>query len=84
MKLPWFSSAKASKENTEPIQKNKKETTKKTYKLSSLPESLQKIVILIQHSEKEIKSLQKKLEVTSTAKKELEQQLSRKLNSIKE
>lgn len=84
MKLPWFSSGKSSKINTESIKKNEKFETKKTYNLSSLPENLQKIAILIQHTDKEIKYLQKKLEITSTARKELEQQLSRKLNSIKE
>ena len=84
MKLPWFSSEKSSKKNPETKQKNEKKETKKTYKLSSLPENLQKIAILIKKADKEIQNLQMKLQVTSKAKKELEKELSRELNSIKD
>ena len=84
MKFPWFSSEKASKKNTELIQKNEEKELKKTYKISSLPENLQKIAILIQQADNEIKYLNKKLEVNLIAKKELEKELSIKLNAIKE
>ena len=84
MKFPWFSSENSSKENTEPIQQNEKKELKKTYKLSSLPENLQKIALLIQQTDNEIKYLNNKLAVNLTAKKELEKQLSSKLNSIQE
>ncbi|WP_413678079.1 hypothetical protein [Prochlorococcus sp. MIT 0916] len=80
MKLPWFSSDKSTKKKTEPIQKSEKKGIKKSYKLSSLPEDLQRIVLIIQQTDKEIKSLKRKLEVNLTVKKELEKQLSIKLN----
>ena len=83
MKLPWFSSAKSSKKNNELVEISEKEKTKKTYELSSLPENLQRIVILIQFAEKERIHLQKQLDVTTTAKKQLEQQLFKELNEIK-
>jgi len=82
MKFPW-SSGKTSKKNIEPVQNNQKEELKKTYKLSSLPENLQKIAILIKQNDEEIKYLNKKLEVSLKAKKVLEEDLSRKLKSIK-
>ena len=84
MKLPWFSSDKSSKKKTSPIQKSEKKETQKSYKLSSLPENLQRIALLIQQTDKEIKYLNRKLEVNLTAKKELERQLSIKLNMMKE
>jgi len=84
MKLPWFSSGKSSEKKTTPMQKNEKKEIKKSYKLSSLPENLQRIALLIQQTDKEIQYLNKKLEVNMTAKKELEKQLSMKLNIIKE
>ena len=84
MKLPWFSSGKSSEKETTPMQKNEKKEIKKSYKISSLPENLQRIALLIQQTDKEIKYLNKKLDVNMTAKKELEKQLSMKLNTIKE
>ena len=84
MKFPWFSSEKPSKKTIEPKQKNQKKELNKTYKISSLPENLQKIAILIKKNEEEIKYLNKKLEVSLTVKKALEEDLSRKLNSIKD
>ena len=84
MKFPWSSSEKTSKNNTELIQKNEEKELKQTYKISSLPENLQKIARLIQQTDNEIKYLNKKLEVNLIAKKELEQNLSVKLNAIKE
>ena len=84
MKLPWFNSSKSSKKRSIPIQKSEKKETKKNYKLSELPENLQKIVLLIQQTDREIKYLNRKLEVNLTAKKELEKQLSIKLNLMKE
>tara|TARA_B100000700_G_C15026112_1_gene848224 strand:+ start:2382 stop:2636 length:255 start_codon:yes stop_codon:yes gene_type:complete len=84
MKLPWFSSGKSSKKILDNSKKKKNVEQKKTYKLSSLPENLQKIAFLIQHSEKEIRYLQKKLDVSLTAKKQLEQQLSKELKLIKD
>ena len=82
MKFPWFSSDKSSNEKIEPIQNNQKKELKKTYKLSSLPENLQKIAILINQNDEEIKYLNKKLEVSLRAKKLLEEDLSKKLKSI--
>tara|TARA_B100001029_G_C14753907_1_gene282290 strand:- start:235 stop:489 length:255 start_codon:yes stop_codon:yes gene_type:complete len=84
MKFPWSSSEKTSKKNTELIQKNEEKELKQTYKISSMPENLQKIAKLIQQTDNEIKYLNKKLEVNLIAKKELEQNLSVKLNAIKE
>ena len=84
MKLPWFSSEKSSQEKTEPIEQDKKSENKKTYKISTLPENLQKIAILIQQTDKEIAYLQKKLALLLTTKKELEKNLKGKLNSIKD
>ena len=84
MKFPWFSSEKSSKKNIQPIEKNQKKEVKKTYNLSSLPENLQKIVILIKQNDEEIKYLNKKLEVSLNAKKVLEEDLSKKLKAIKE
>ncbi len=88
MKFPWFSSEKSSEKNSEktiePIQKNQQQELRKTYKISSLPENLQKIAILIKQNDEEIKYLNKKLEISLTAKKELEEDLSRKLTSLKE
>ena len=84
MKFPWSSSEKTSKKNTELIQKNDEKELKQTYKISSMPENLQKIAKLIQQTDNEIKYLNKKLEVNLIAKKELEQNLSVKLNAIKE
>ena len=84
MKFPWSSSEKTSKKNTELIQKNEEKELKQTYKISSMPENLQKIAKLIQQTDNEIKYLNKKLEVNLIAKKELEQNLSVKLNEIKE
>ena len=84
MKFPWFSSEKSSEENIEHRASNQKEEVKKTYKLSSLPENLQEIAILIKQNDEEIKYLNKKLEVSLSAKKLLEEDLSRKLISIKE
>ena len=84
MKFPWSSSEKTSKNNTELIQKNEEKELKKTYKISSMPENLQKIARLIQQTDNEIKYLNKKLEVNLIAKKELEQNLSVKLKAIKE
>ena len=84
MKFPWFSSEKTSEKNTELIQKNEEKELKQTYKISSMPENLQKIARLIQQTDNEIKYLNKKLEVNLIAKKELEQNLSVKLNAIKE
>ena len=84
MKFPWFSSEKSSQKIIEPIQKNQKKELQKTYKISSLPTNLQKIAILIKQNDEEIKYLQKKLELSLTAKKVLEEDISRKLNSIKE
>ena len=81
MKFPWFSSEKPSKKNSEPM---KRQELKKTYKISSLPENLQNIAILIKQNEEEIKYLNKKLEVSLTTKKVLEADLSKKLKSIKE
>ena len=66
------------------IQKNEEKELKKTYNISSMPENLQKIAKLIQQTDNEIKYLNKKLEVNLIAKKELEQNLSVKLNAIKE
>ena len=84
MKFPWLSSGKSSKKNPELIQKKEKKELKKTYKISSLPENLQRIAFLIQQNDKEIQYLNRKLEVSLTAKKELEEVLSKKLNLIKE
>ena len=84
MKFPWSSSEKTSKKNTELIQKNDEKELKQTFKISSMPENLQKIAKLIQQTDNEIKYLNKKLEVNLIAKKELEQNLSVKLNAIKE
>ncbi len=84
MKFPWFSSEKSSKNNTEPSENNETKEIKKTYKISSLPKDLQTIAILIQQNDQEIKYLNKKLEVSLTAKKVLEEDLSRRLKSIKE
>jgi len=84
MKLPWFSSGKSSKEKTSTIQKSDLKERKKNYKLSELPEKLQRIALLIQQTDKEIKYLNKKLEVNLTAKKELEKQLSIKLSTLNE
>ena len=84
MKFPWSSSEKTSKKNTELIQKNDEKELKQTYKISSMPENLQKIAKLIQQTDNEIKYLNKKLEVNLLAKKELEQNLSVQLNAIKE
>ena len=84
MKFPWSSSENTSKKNTELIQKNEEKKLKQTYKISSMPENLQKIAKLIQQTDNEIKYLNKKLEVNLIAKKQLEQQLSVKLNAIKE
>ena len=84
MKLPWFSSGKSSKKETTPTQKSEQKEIKKNYKLSSLPENLQRIALLIQQTDKEIKYLNRKLEVNLTAKKELEKQLSIKLNTMNE
>ena len=84
MKFPWSSSEKTSKKNTELIQKNDEKELKQTYKISSMPENLQKIAKLIQQTDNEIKYLNKKIEVNLIAKKELEQNLSVKLNAIKE
>ena len=84
MKLPWFSSGKSSEKETTPMKENEKKEIKKSYKLSSLPENLQRIALLIQQTDKEIQYLNKKLEVNMTAKKELEKQLSIKLNTLKE
>ena len=84
MKFPWSSSEKTSKKNTELIQKNDEKELKQTYQISSMPENLQKIAKLIQQTDNEIKYLNKKLEVNLIAKKELEQNLSVKLNAIKE
>ena len=84
MKFPWFSSEKTSEKNTELIQKNEEKELKQTYKISSMPENLQKIAKLIQRTDSEIKYLNKKLEVNLIAKKELEQNLSVKLNAIKD
>ena len=84
MKFPWSSSEKTSKKNTELIQKDEEKELKQTYKISSLPENLQKIAKLIKQTDNEIKYLNKKLEVNLIAKKELEQNLSVQLNAIKE
>ena len=84
MKFPWSSSEKTSKKNSELIQKNEEKELKQTYKISSMPENLQKIAKLIQQTDNEIKYLNKKLEVNLIAKKELEQNLSVKLKAIKE
>ena len=84
MKFPWFSSEKSSKKNIQPIESNQKEAVEKTYKLSSLPENLQTIAILIKQNNEEIKYLNKKLEVSLSAKKVLEEDLSKGLKSIKE
>ena len=84
MKFPWSSSEKTSKNNTELIQKNEEKEAKQTYKISSMPENLQKIARLIQQTDNEIKYLNKKLEVNLIAKKELEQNLSVKLKAIKQ
>ena len=84
MKFPWFTSDKSSKENMEPIEDNQNKKLNKTYNLSSLPENLQKIVILIKKNDEEIKYLKKKLDVSLNVKKILEDDLSRKLQSINE
>ena len=84
MKFPWFASDKSSKKKSTPLDKSEKKNTQKSYKLSELPENLQRIALLIQQTDKEIKYLNRKLEVNLTAKKELEKQLSIKLNSMNE
>ena len=84
MKFPWSSSENTSKKNAELIQKNEEKKLKQTYKISSMPENLQKIAKLIQQTDNEINYLNKKLEVNLIAKKQLEQHLSVKLNAIKE
>ena len=84
MKFPWFSSEKSSKENFKPKQNNEEKEIKKTYKSTSLPKHLQKIAILIKQNDEEIKYLNKKLEVSLSAKKILEEILSKKLKTIKE
>jgi len=84
MKFPWSSSEKTSKKNTELIQKDEEKELKQTYKISSMPENLQKIAKLIKQTDNEIKYLNKKLEVNLIAKKELEQNLSVQLNALKE
>ena len=84
MKFPWSSSDKSSKENIKPVQNNQKKELKKTYNLSSLPENLQKLAILIKQNDAEIKYLNKKLEISLSVKKILEEDLSRKLKSIEE
>ena len=84
MKFPWFSQDKSSKMGIEPIKNNQNEELNKTYNLSSLPENLQKIAILIKQNDEEIKYLKKKLEVSLIVKKILEEDLSKKLKSINE
>ena len=84
MKLPWLSSDKSKKKKSTPIQKSEQKEIKKNYKLSELPKNLQRIALLIQQTDKEINYLKRKLEVNLTAKKELEKQLSIKLNMMKE
>ena len=79
MKFPWFSSENPSKKNIQKIENRQKEAVNKTYKLSSLPENLQKVAILIKQNDEEIKYLNKKLEVSLSAKKVLEEDLSKKL-----
>ena len=82
MKFPWSSSKKLSKKNTEQIDKNERKKTSKTYQISSLPNELKKIAILIQYAEKEVTYLKNKLAVTSKAKKELEEQLKKGIKEI--
>jgi len=92
MKLPWFSSEDSSKKTNEnssikqpePLKDKQINDIQKTYQLSSLPERLQKIAILIRASDQEIQDLQKKLEVTLIGKKELELQLTKELKAIDE
>ena len=84
MKFPWFSSEKSSKENIDPVQNIQEKEIKKTYQISSMPVNLQKIAILIKQNDEEIKYLNKKLQVSMSAKKVLEEDLSRKLKSIEE
>ncbi len=82
MKFPWSSSENSAKKNNELIKESKEKETNKTYELSSLPEDLQKIAILIQQTDKEISYLKKKLEVTSIAKTELDQKLFRGIKAL--
>ena len=84
MKFPWDSSKKESNSNSKKIQKIEKEETTKTYNLNSLPENLQKIALLLQHTTKEVTYLKNKLKVTSKVKESLEQELSKGVNNIKE
>ena len=84
MKFPWDSSKKESNSNSKKIQKIEKEETTKTYKLNSLPKNLQKIALLLQHTTKEVTYLKNKLKVTSKVKENLEQELSKGVNNIKE
>ena len=92
MKLPWFSSEdspkktneNSSKKQTEPLEDQQTKDIQKSYKLNSLPERLQRIAILIRASDQEIQNLQKKIEVTSIGKKELELQLTKELKAIEE
>ena len=84
MKFPWDSSKKESNSNSKKIQKIEKEETTKTYKLNSLPKNLQKIALLLQHTNKEVTYLKNKLKVTSKVKENLEQELSKGVNNIKE
>ncbi len=82
MKFPWFSSENSSEKKTKPIQENKEEELKKTYELSSLPDDLQKIAILLNHTEKEIIYLKKKLMVASSVKNQLEKKLFREIKEL--
>ena len=84
MKFPWNSSKKESNSNSKKIKKNEKEKTTKTYELNSLPDNLQKIAVLLQHTNREITYLKSKLEVTSKVKMNLEQELSKGMNKIDE
>jgi hypothetical protein len=88
MKFPWDSSKKQSNSNSnsnsKKILKSEQEKTTKTYKLNSLPNNLQKIALLLQHTNKEMTYLKKKLEVASKVKENLEQELSKGVKEIKE
>ena len=83
MKFPWNSPKKESDSNPKKIQKIEQEEIIKTYKLNSLPKNLQKIAVLLQHTNKEIAYFKKKLEVTSKVKENLEKELSEGVKKIK-
>ena len=96
MKFPWNPLKKSDKQEESGLEKERTKVDKssslnlnqagndKKFELKNLPIEIQKIAILLQHTDKEIIYNKNKVILLTTARKEIEKELTKRLKDIEQ